>query len=305
MRKLVICLLLVTTAAMPALAQDRDGRRDRADQSASSDDNGERNARRAERAERRTERAERRAARPAPSQAQPERVRPLRDGSMAPVRTPVDSPRRVLFDQRAALGAQTQTQQRRERGGDRSIADVLLEHRRDSIRDGRIVVDGDRAPTTHRRDDRRGRDDRRAGHGEYHRDVNREHGDLHASDPSRREHRDWHRGVTRQHDRRHYEWDSRWRDNRSYDWRRYRHSNQSIFHFGSYYDPYGYGYRRFSIGFNLWPSYYGSSFWLSDPWQYRLPPAYGPYRWVRYYDDALLVNIYTGQVVDVEHNFFW
>jgi len=26
---------------------------------------------------------------------------------------------------------------------------------------------------------------------------------------------------------------------------------------------------------------------------------------VRYYDDALLVNIYDGQVVDVIHNFFW
>ena len=46
-------------------------------------------------------------------------------------------------------------------------------------------------------------------------------------------------------------------------------------------------------------------FWLNDPWQYRLPPAYGPYRWVRYCNDALLVNIYTGQVVDVIHGFFW
>jgi len=79
----------------------------------------------------------------------------------------------------------------------------------------------------------------------------------------------------------------------------------SLFRLGRYYDPYGWNYSRFSIGFNLWPSYYGSSFWLNDPWQYRLPPAYGPYRWVRYYDDALLVNIYDGQVVDVIHNFFW
>ena len=58
--------------------------------------------------------------------------------------------------------------------------------------------------------------------------------------------------------------------------------------------PIGWGYRRFSIGFSLCPSYYDSNYWLNDPWQYRLPPAYGPYRWVRYYDDALLVNIYTG-----------
>jgi hypothetical protein len=38
---------------------------------------------------------------------------------------------------------------------------------------------------------------------------------------------------------------------------------------------------------------------------YRLPQAYGPFRWVRYYGDALLVNIYTGQVVDVVYDFFW
>ena len=48
-----------------------------------------------------------------------------------------------------------------------------------------------------------------------------------------------------------------------------------------------------------------SNYWLNDPWQYRLPPAYGPYRWVRYYNDALLVDIYSGQVVDVIYGFFW
>ena len=31
----------------------------------------------------------------------------------------------------------------------------------------------------------------------------------------------------------------------------------------------------------------------------------GPYRWVRYYDDVLLVDIYSGEVVDVIHDFFW
>ena len=36
-----------------------------------------------------------------------------------------------------------------------------------------------------------------------------------------------------------------------------------------------------------------------------LPEVWGPYRWVRYYDDVMLVDIYTGQVVDVIYNFFW
>lgn len=100
-------------------------------------------------------------------------------------------------------------------------------------------------------------------------------------------------------------WSGDWRRDHRYDWRRYRDRNRSLFRIGRYYDPYGWNYRRFSIGFSLYPSYYSSSYWLDDPWMYRLPPAYGPYRWVRYYDDALLVNIYTGQVVDVLYNFFW
>lgn len=102
-----------------------------------------------------------------------------------------------------------------------------------------------------------------------------------------------------------HRWSRDWHHDHRYDWRNYRDRHRTIFRIGRYYDPYGWGYRRFSTGFNLWPSYYGSRFWLNDPWQYRLPPAYGPYRWVRYYDDALLVNIYSGQVVDVVYNFFW
>lgn len=51
--------------------------------------------------------------------------------------------------------------------------------------------------------------------------------------------------------------------------------------------------------------FYSSRYWIDDPWQYRLPDVYGPYRWVRYYDDALLVDVYSGEVVDVIHDFFW
>jgi len=191
------------------------------------------------------------------------------------------------------------------------------ESHRDARRDHRDLHASNPSRREHReyhrdatRDHRAGhrsweRDSRRGGHGEYHRDVNREHGELHAGDPTRREHRTWHRDVTRQHDRRHSAWNSSWRSNRSYDWRGYRSRYGSLYNLSNYYDPYRNGYRRFSIGFNLWPSYYSSRYWLNDPSQYRLPPAYGPYRWVRYYNDALLVNIYTGEVVDVVHSFFW
>jgi Ni/Co efflux regulator RcnB len=101
------------------------------------------------------------------------------------------------------------------------------------------------------------------------------------------------------------QWSNQWRTNRDYDWRRHRDSHRSLYRLGYYRDPYGSRYRRFSIGFSLFPSYYQSNYWLDDPYMYRLPQAYGPYRWVRYYGDALLVNIYTGQVVDVVYDFFW
>jgi len=100
-------------------------------------------------------------------------------------------------------------------------------------------------------------------------------------------------------------WGTSWRRDSRYDWRRYRDRNRSIFNLGAYYDPFGWGYQRWGVGWRLWPSYYSSNYWLNDPWMYRLPYAPWPYKWVRYWDDAILVNTMTGQVVDVEYNFFW
>lgn len=100
-------------------------------------------------------------------------------------------------------------------------------------------------------------------------------------------------------------WNNGWRNDRRYDWRGYRSSNRDRFRLPRYYAPRGYQYRRWSPGYRLEPFFYGRSYWIMDPWEYRLPPAYGPYRWVRYYDDVLLVDIDTGMVVDVITDFFW
>jgi len=101
--------------------------------------------------------------------------------------------------------------------------------------------------------------------------------------------------------------DRNWRQDRRYDWNDYRTRNRRLYHLPRYYAPsgWGYGYRRFGVGYRLNSVLFGSNYWISDPYYYRLPPAYGPYRWVRYYDDALLVDIYTGTVVDVVHDIFW
>ena len=100
-------------------------------------------------------------------------------------------------------------------------------------------------------------------------------------------------------------WSTNWRNDSRYDWHNYRNRHRSLFHLGFYYDPFGWGYQPYQIGWRLWPSYYSSSFWINDPWQYRLPYAPPGTRWVRYYDDAVLVDTWTGQVVDVIYNFFW
>lgn len=103
------------------------------------------------------------------------------------------------------------------------------------------------------------------------------------------------------------DWNNRWRNDHRYDWQHHRDSYRNVYRAPRYYNPYGYGYgyRRFSIGFQIDSLFFGSRYWISDPWQYRLPPAYGSYRWVRYYDDVLLVDLRTGRVVDVISDFFW
>lgn len=99
-------------------------------------------------------------------------------------------------------------------------------------------------------------------------------------------------------------WNHDWRNDRRYDWRNYRDRHRSIFHIGVYYDPFGYSYRPFNIGYRLQSYYYGQQYWI-DPAMYSLPYPPPGTEWVRYWNDALLVDIYSGEVVDVIHNFFW
>ena len=100
-------------------------------------------------------------------------------------------------------------------------------------------------------------------------------------------------------------WNTSWRNNHRYDWHNHRRHHRSLFHLGLYFDPYGWGYQPFSIGWRLWPSYYSNRYWINDPWMYRLPYAPPGYVWVRYWNDAMLVDTWTGTVVDVIPGFFW
>ena len=101
------------------------------------------------------------------------------------------------------------------------------------------------------------------------------------------------------------QWNRNWRQDRRYDYNRYRAQNRGLYRLGRYSSPYGRSYSRLSIGISLNSGYYGSRYQISDPYRYRLPPAYGNFRWVRYYNDAVLVNVRTGRVRDVINNFFY
>ena len=172
---------------------------------------------------------------------------------------------------------------------------------RGSDTNGTVATTTDRNRSYTDRDRNRSYDGRRDGDrnwgGRDRRDNDRNWGDRNGG------YRDGNRTAGRDYRR----WDHRsWRNDRRYDWNRYRSANRNVFRLGVYYSPYrNYSYRRLNIGWFLDSLFYSNRYWINDPWRYRLPEVYGPYRWVRYYDDVLLVDIYNGEVVDVIYDFFW
>src|SRR5438270_2213019 len=99
-------------------------------------------------------------------------------------------------------------------------------------------------------------------------------------------------------------WNRNWRNDQRYNWRNYREHHRSTFHLGIYYDPFGYGYRQFDIGYRLFPGYFSQQYWI-DPQMYELPYPPPGTQWIRYWNDAVLVDMYSGEVVDVIRDFFW
>lgn len=87
------------------------------------------------------------------------------------------------------------------------------------------------------------------------------------------------------------------------DWRDYRRDHRDMYRRGNWKAPFA--YQRFGNGVQLRPVYYAPRYYIASPNRYRLHGATGAYRWVRHYDDALLVNIRTGRVAQVHRGFFW
>ena len=89
------------------------------------------------------------------------------------------------------------------------------------------------------------------------------------------------------------------------DWRDYRRTNREAYRMPRYVAPRGYSYRPTRTGVVLRPAFYGQRYWIADPYRYRLPPAHGVQRWIRYGNDVLLINTRNGRVMQVIPNFFW
>ena len=88
-----------------------------------------------------------------------------------------------------------------------------------------------------------------------------------------------------------HSWQRNFRAHRRYRWRPYRR-------------PHGWYYRRWEFGMILPLIFWTRDDCILDYWEFGLPdPPYG-FVWVRYGDDALLVNVRSGYILQVVYGLF-
>jgi Ni/Co efflux regulator RcnB len=87
------------------------------------------------------------------------------------------------------------------------------------------------------------------------------------------------------------------------DWRDYRGNNRSLYARGNWRAPFR--YNNFRPGVHIGAPFYAQRFVIADPYRYRLPRPIGYQRWVRHYNDVLLIDTRRGFVVDVIRNFYF
>jgi len=93
------------------------------------------------------------------------------------------------------------------------------------------------------------------------------------------------------------------------NWSRYNRafnsSRQFRYRGGSYVRPSGWYNRRWSFGEYLPSLFWGSNYWINDFYYYDLPPPPVGAVWVRYGTDALLIDRYSGEIIEVEYGIFY
>lgn len=86
------------------------------------------------------------------------------------------------------------------------------------------------------------------------------------------------------------------------DWRGYRQRNRTVYARGNWNAPFR--YNSFRPGSRIGANFYGQRYVIADPYRFRLPRPVGNQRWVRHYDDVLLIDTRRGYVVDVLRGFY-
>lgn len=87
------------------------------------------------------------------------------------------------------------------------------------------------------------------------------------------------------------------------DWQDYRKDHRQVFKGSRFTAPFK--YRSFNTGARLNANYYGSRYYVNNYSNYRLRAPGPNQRYVRHYNDLLLVNVRSGTVVRSYHNFYW
>jgi hypothetical protein len=76
-------------------------------------------------------------------------------------------------------------------------------------------------------------------------------------------------------------------------------------HIAPFMYPHGWGYRRWVVGATLPVLFLAPAYYYAEWAGLGLPPPDPGFQWVRYGPDLLLVNVGTGQVVDVVYGAFY
>lgn len=86
----------------------------------------------------------------------------------------------------------------------------------------------------------------------------------------------------------------------------YRHNFQAArsFHIGPYHTPPGWRPHRWVYGEILPRAYWGSPYILADYWLFALEVPPLGFEWVRVGADAVLINVTTGEILQVEYGVF-
>lgn len=87
------------------------------------------------------------------------------------------------------------------------------------------------------------------------------------------------------------------------DWRQYRNTNRDFYRGGNWRADFR--YQQFRPGWRINRGFYDQRFFINDFNRFHLPRPGFNQRWVRHYNDVLLVDTRRGFVVDVLRGFYF